>query len=84
MMKIVFPILMLAATAVIFWRGICLAATLNRHLWLDHHFKFVGFSASIALSVGGAVGVLLGWGCGQYLLLIGVAGWFFFDRRENR
>jgi hypothetical protein len=83
MMKIAFLILMLAATAVIFWRGIGLAATLNRHQ-LDHHFKFVGFSASIALSVGGAVGVLLGWGCGQYLLLIGVAGWFFFDRRANR
>lgn len=74
-------LLMLSGTIVILGRCIELSALLNRKQWSGHRGQFVGFSVSVALTAGGAVGVLFFWGYGQVLLLLGVAGWFVFNRR---
>lgn len=74
-------LLMLSAMLVILGRCIELSAVLSRKLWSGHPFRFAAFSVSVALTAGGAVGVLLGWGVGAALLLLGIGGWMFFDRR---
>lgn len=74
-------LLMLSAMLVILGRCIELSAVLSRKLWSGHPFRFAAFSVAVALTAGGAVGVLFGWGGGPVLLLLGIGGWMFFDRR---
>jgi hypothetical protein len=74
-------LLLLAPTMVILWRSIDLASTLSRKLWVGHPGRFAGFAVSIALTAGGAVGVTFGMLSASVLLLLGVSGWMFFDRR---
>ncbi|OIR10965.1 hypothetical protein GALL_71360 [mine drainage metagenome] len=80
-MNILIFLLVLAATAIVMLRCIELAAHLNRKLWFGHGYTFGGFSISIALTAGGAVGVLVGWPDAPILLLLGIAGWMTFNRR---
>jgi len=80
-MSLLLTLAILASTVVVMMRCITLAAHLNRKLWLDHGLMFGGFSVSIALTAGGAVGVLFGWIHAPTMLVIGIAGWMIFDRR---
>jgi hypothetical protein len=80
-MSIVQTILMFLATGGVLMRCFGLVSVLNRKKWVGHPFEFTGFSSAIALTAGGAVGVLLGSSLGPLLLLTGVAAWMFFDRR---
>lgn len=80
-MSIVLTALMLIATSIIMLRGFSLISTLSYKKWTGCTFEFVGFSASIALTMGGAVGILFNHQSGPILLLIGMAGWMFFNRR---
>lgn len=80
-MSAIISLMALAATVVVMMRCITLVAHLNRKMWFGHSYLFGGFSVSIALAAGGSVGVLFGWPSGAYMLLLGFAGWLFFDRR---
>jgi hypothetical protein len=79
--NILLVLMMLLGTVIVLGRCIELSALLSRKGWMGNPFQFVGFSVSVALTAGGAVGVLFFWGYGQVLLLLGIAGWFYFNRR---
>lgn len=80
--NIIILLLLLPATFVILGHSLDLASTLSRKQWVGHPFRFAGFSISIALTAGGAVGVLLGAFYAPALLVLGVAGCMMFDRRR--
>ena len=70
------------AAAFIFYRGIHVVTALNRKTWASRAC-FVGFSASLGAMVGGGIGVAFGFPFAGHLLLLGVGGFFFFDRRQQ-
>ena len=80
-MSIFVTFMALAATIFVMQRCITLVAHLNPKTLFGHQFMFGGFSISIALTAGGSVGILFGWDQASLMLLIGFAGWLFFDRR---
>lgn len=80
-MNFILTILMLLATGAVMMRCLSLVSILSHKKWVGHTFEFLGFSIAIALTVGGAFGILLGSNFGAVFLLIGVAGWMVFDRR---
>lgn len=80
-MNLVLTVLMLVATGAVAMRCLSLVSILSHKKWVGHTVEFIGFSVAIALTVGGAFGILLGSNFGATLMLIGVAGWMIFDRR---
>lgn len=80
-MSIFITSLMLLATGIIMLRGFALISTLSHKKWTGCTFEFFGFSTSVAFTMGGAVGILFNHQSGPILLLFGMAGWMFFNRR---
>jgi len=80
-MNLILTLVLLGGTAVVLGRSIELASLLSRKHWTGHTFQFAGFSLSVAVTSGGAMGTLFGWQYGPVLLLAGIAGWMLFDRR---
>ena len=72
----------LLATCVILTRCICMAAQVNKKEWSGHPLQFIGFAVAYGLSSGGSLGVVFGWQHAPIVLLLGVAGWVMFDRRN--
>jgi hypothetical protein len=80
MNAILFAVMLIAAGAVMM-RCIDLVSVLSHKTWHGHWIEFFGFSFSIALTAGGAMGILLGLNTAPILFMVGVAGWILFDRR---
>ena len=80
-MSIFITSLMLLATGIIMFRGFSLISTLSHKKWTGCTFEFFGFSTSIACVMAGAGGILFNHHSGPILLLVGMAGWMFFNRR---
>lgn len=75
--------IMLIAAGVILSRSICLAARLSANDWPGHPVRFAGIAAANSLLAAGAVGVVLGWNHGTFLLITGVAVKMISDRRSS-
>lgn len=82
-MKTIIVLLAMMSAGVVLYHGICVSSRLSRKAWEGHMLQFFGISASYALVCGGSVGVALRWEPAALLLLLGVAGWVIFDRRNN-
>ena len=80
-MSSIITALMLVATSVIMLRGFSLISTLSLKKWTGCTLEFIGFSTSVSFVMGGAVGILFNHQSGPILLLLGMAGWMFFNRR---
>jgi len=81
-MSIALLVLSIAAAVVVLWRSTCVAAHLSRKEWGGHLLEFVGITGSYALICGGAVGIPIGYAPAPLMILVGVAGWILFDRRN--
>jgi len=83
-MNLLIQLASFAALAVVLMRTVHQIAHLDHRTWVRQRIKFAAFSFSIALICGGALGAALNLSYSHILLLFGVAGWFFFDRRGDR
>jgi hypothetical protein len=68
---------------VVLLRTTLVVSSMNAQNWQGHHLHFAALAASWALLCGGALGAALSWKFGTPMLLIGIAGWFLFDRRNR-
>lgn len=76
-------LIQLLASAMVIVHCICMVAKLNHRTWLGHKLDFAGYAASYAMLGGGAMGVAFNWQPGSMLLLLGISGLIFFDRRHR-
>lgn len=75
--------IMLVSAGVVLVRTICLAAKMSANDFNGHLFRFASIAAANALLAAGAVGVVLGWHYGTFLLLVGAAVKLVSDRRNG-
>ena len=73
----------LISAGVILARSVCLASKMSARDFNGHLFRFASIAAANALLASGAVGVVLGWNHGTFLLLVGAAVKLVSDRRNG-
>lgn len=73
----------LIAAAVVVFRCICVASSLNFRDWEGHPWQFIAIALGHALMAAGALALTLGKHYAGFLLLIGVALLILFDRRKS-
>lgn len=76
-------VILMVSVGVILVHCVCVVASLSRKRWAGHQARFAGLSASIALMSGGALGLLLAFPHAPFLLAVGVAGRYVFERRGS-
>lgn len=81
-MNQLFIFLMWASAAIILWWCIHLAARMDRRKFDGHHVRFILIAVSVALIGGGALGAVLNIQMSRELLIFGLAGMVFFERRK--
>lgn len=79
-MSLLIMILVLASSAVVVVRCVCVASTMSRRDWAGHPLRFAGAAAGYSLMCAGAVGMVLGFSHAPAMLLIGLACWILFER----
>ncbi len=77
-------VLMLAAMLVVLARCICVVPKLSWRDWTGDRLHFIALALTYGLLAGGSVGTALHLDFGPLLLLLAVAGWVLFDRRQPR
>lgn len=75
--------IMLLAAGVVLIRTICMASKMSVRDWRGHPLFFAAIAAANSLLAAGAVGIVLGWHKGTFLLLLGVALKLLTERRRS-
>lgn len=81
MMQFIISVMMIISAGVVMFRCIYVIAHFDKRSWTGQKAKMMGLTLAYALVGGGVIGVVLGYLPGMKMLVIGIAGLIFFDRR---
>jgi hypothetical protein len=77
-----YSVMLFFAACYILHRSVTMASFLTHESW-PNKFLFVGLGVSLGFLSAGALGTVFSYWWGAPLLLIGITGFFLFDRREQ-